>query len=186
MANGDHTTYQSDAQAVPRDPRARPRDAEPREVAPPTTGERLTRRRRTVDPLYFDQRIVPAGFSYEWKCDDVMGQPNTAHMIGVRENHWVPVPAARHPELAYQGDTQIRRPGLVLMQRPKYLTDEAQMEDLGEALKPVQQMDQLMYGTKPGELTRDHPSVRQASKVRQQWSPGAPPDEGDGGLSAEP
>ena len=39
--NGDNTLYQSEAQAVQRDPRARARDAAPREVAPPTTGERL-------------------------------------------------------------------------------------------------------------------------------------------------
>ena len=182
----DNIIYESDAQAVARDPRAAPRNVSPRQVAPPTSGERLTRRRRTSDPLHFDPRIVPPGFSYEWKCDDVMGQPNTTHMIELRENHWKVVPASRHPELAYHGATEIRRPGLVLMERPKYLTEEAQMEELNEALRPVQQMEQIMYGTKPGEMTRDHPSVRKLPGVRQQWSPGDPINEGTGGLSGGP
>ena len=52
------------------------------------------------------------------------------------------------------------------------------MEDLTEALKPVQQMEEIMYGNKPGEMTRDHPSVRKIAAVRQQWSPGDPIPEG--------
>lgn len=185
--NADHTTYQSDAQAVQRDPRARPRDAAPREVTPPTSGERLTRRRRTSDPLYFDQRIVPKGFSYEWKLEDTFGQPAGAHQGNLRENHWKPVPASRHPELVIGGDSVIRRPGTILMERPLYLTEEAQMEDLNEALKPVQHMEEVMYGTKPNQMTRDHPSVRKIAGVRQQWAPGEPVNEAsEGGLSSEP
>ncbi len=175
----ENHVYQSDAQAVQRDPRAQTRDAPTRQAMPPTSGERLRRTRRTADPLHFDQRIVPVGFSYEWKCDDVLGQPNTTHMIGLRENHRRVVPASRHPELAYAGASEIRRPGLVLMERPKYLTEEAQMEDLGLALEPVQHMEEVMYGTKPGQLTRDHPSVRKLPGVRQQWSPGEPVNEAE-------
>ena len=184
--NGDNALYQSEAQAVQRDPRARARDAAPREVAPPTSGERIRRRRRTADPFSFDQRIIPTGFSYEWKRESVFGEPDTTHMIEMRENHWKPVPASRHPELAMMGDTVIRRGGTVLCERPKYLTEEAQMEDLSEALKPVQHMEEVMYGTPPGQLTRDHPSVRKVAGVRQQWAPGEPVNEGGDGLSSEP
>ncbi len=182
----DNTLYESDAQAITRDPRAQARAATPREAAPPTSGERLHRRRRTVDPLYIDPRVIPAGFSYEWKLESVFGQPAATQMIAVRENHWKPVPASRHPELALQGDTLIRRPGTILMERPMYLTEEAQMEDMQQALEPVQHMEEIMYGTKPGEMTRDHPSVRRVSSVRQQYAPGDPINEGAAGLSAEP
>jgi hypothetical protein len=47
-------------------------------------------------------------------------------------------------------------------------------------------MEEIMYGTKPGEMTRDHPSVRKNSYVRQQYAPGPPVHEDDGGMSAEP
>jgi hypothetical protein len=183
----DNTLYQSDAQAVTRDPRAAPRQSAPREAAPPTNGgERLRRRRSTVDPFYVDPRIIPPGFSYEWKRRDVFGQPDETHWIEMRENHWKPVPASRHPELAGQNASIIERKGTVLCERPTYLSDEAQMEDLQKALAPVQHMEEIMYGTKPGELTRDHPSVRKLPGVRQQWAPGEPIEEGHAGLSAEP
>ncbi len=122
--------------------------------------------------------------SYEWKRESVHGQPDNEHQINMRENHWKPVPADRHPGLAIEGDSVIRRGGTILMERPKYLTEEAQMEELQDALGPVQQMEEVMYGSKPGTLTRDHPSVRKVSKVQQQWAPADPG--GEDGLSAEP
>lgn len=176
--------YESDARAVERTARPNARQASARPPAP-TSGERLTRRRRTADPFAFDQRLVPAGISYEWKRESVHGKPDAEHQINLRENHWKPVPASRHPELAFEGDSVIRRGGTILMERPKYLTEEAQMEDLQGALDPVQQMEETMYGTKPGEFTRDHPSVRKVSKVRQQWAATDPGGDGEG-LSAEP
>ncbi len=175
------TGYESEAKAVQRDPRAAARTAPARQAAPPTTGERLVRRRRTADPFAFDQRIIPHGVSYEWKRESVFGEQDVPHKIEMRENHWRAVPASRHPELAVGDDSVIRRGGTVLCERPKYLTEEAQMEDIGEALKPIQGLEQIMYGTKPGELTRDHPSVRKVSSVRQQWAPGPPVEEAGGG-----
>lgn len=154
----------------------------------PTTGERLTRRRRTTDPFYIDPRLIKPGWSYEWKRESVHGQPSTEHMINMRENHWKPVPADRHPQLAAAGETVIRRGGTVLMERPKYLTEEAQMEDIQAALNPVQQLEEVMFGTKQGEMTRDHPSVRRIAAVNRQYAPGDPGGaaEPTGGLSAEP
>lgn len=168
----------------------RPSRPDPRGVsgraAPPTTGPRLTRRRRTANPLDFDQRIIPTGMSYEWKRESLLGKPDGEHQIGLRENHWRPVPASRHPELAQQGEEVIRRRDTILMERPGYLTEEAQMEDLSEAIRPVQGMEEIMYGTKPGELTRDHPSVRNISRVNQKWAKDDPFTHNDGGMSAEP
>lgn len=179
----DNTSYRSEA--LERPSRPDPRGV-PGRVVPPTTGQRLTRRRRTANPLDFDQRIIPAGMSYEWKRESLLGKPDGEHQIALRENHWRPVPAARHPELAQQGEEVIRRRDTVLMERPKYLTEEAQMEDLSEAMAPVQAMDEIMYGTKPGEMTRNHPSVRNASKVNQKWAADDPFGDPSGGLSAEP
>ena len=181
--------YESEARAAQRDPRAPLREAAPRQAAPPTDGPRLHRRRRVENPLHIDPRIIPSHMSYEWKRVELLGKPDGEHMVGLRENHWRAVPAARHPELAGAGDTIIRRGDVVLHERPKYLTDEAHMEDLQEGLRPVQQMEEVMFGTKPEELTRDHPSVRRISKVNQRYAAadpyGAAPG-GDDGLSSEP
>lgn len=181
--------YESEARGgVQRDERAPTRGLSGR-APTPGNGPRLTRRRRTQDILYFDPRIVPPGMSYEWKRDSgVFGAPDSAHMTNLRENHWVPVPGARHPELALNGDTLIRRGDVTLCERPKYLTEEATMEDIHEAMGPIQRMEEVMYGTQPGHMTRDHPSVKQQSYVRQQYSPGTPITEGseDGGMVADP
>lgn len=177
----DDNEYRS--AALERPMRPDPRGVTAR-VAPPTTGPRLTRRRRTANPLEYDPRIVPAGMSYEWKRETLLGKPEVEHQIGLRENHWRAVPASRHPHLAQAGEEIIRRRDLVLMERPKYLTEEAQMEDLQEAMAPIQSMEEVMFGTKPGEMTRNHPSVRKNAYVRQQYSPGEPI--GEDGMSTEP
>lgn len=181
----DKILYETEARATPRDQRAAARTTAPREAAAPTTGPRLQRRRRSHDPFFIDPKIIPQGMTYEWKMQSVYGQRYDDHWIAMRENHWKPVPADRHPELAMQGDTLIKRAGTVLCERPKYLTDEAQLEAINEGYRPVQAMEEIMYGTKPGELTRDHPSVRKSSFVRQQYAPGEPVGDG-GGLSSEP
>jgi hypothetical protein len=181
----DKILYETEAKAVQRDPRANVRATAPREAIAPTSGERLHRRRRNSNPFEIGN-LAPPGFTYEWKREEVYGQKDTTHWIEMRENHWRPVPAARHPELAVGGDTIIKRGGTILCERPKYLTEEAQMEQLQDALDPVQNMQEIMYGSKPGQLTRDHPSVRRVASVRQQFAPGEPVNEGAEGLSSEP
>ncbi len=174
----DATQYESEARGAARPARAAAREAGMRQAPPPTTGPRLHRRRRTIDPFYIDPGTIPKGFSYEWKAESIFGQPNTFHMTQLRENHWRPVPAARHPELAGPGDTVIRREGTVLCERPSYLTDEARLEDIHEGMRPVQQREELLYGERPGEMTRNHPSVRRSSFINQAYAPGDPPEDG--------
>ena len=174
-------TYQSQARGAARP--AQPRQAIPRQSMPPTNEPRLTRRRRTTNPLEFDQSIIPPGLSYEWKRESTFAQPDREHQIALRENHWTPVPADRHPELAPEGETVIRRGGELLMQRPKYLTEEAQMEDIQEALRPIAVTEEKLYGTPDGQFTRDHPSVRKVAGITQQWAPGSPIEES---LTSEP
>lgn len=188
--------YESAATPTPRDPRARARSAEARQTAPPTSEPRLERRRRTADPLYYPPHIVPQSMSYEWKRRLLMGQPDNPHWVGLRENHWSPVPAERHQELAMAGDSQIIRGDLVLCERPKYLTEEAQYEDMQEGISPLRHMEEAMFGTREGEFTRNHPSVRRASHVNQKYAAQDPygahepaPQGGGipaGGLSLEP
>jgi hypothetical protein len=182
----DPTGYQSEARAPLRAPGSAPRQAMPRQALPTNGEPRLTRKRRTLDPFFVDKRLWPPGMSYEWKAESIYGQPNGTHMIEMRENHWTPVPASRHPELAAAGDTVIRRGGTILCERPSYLTDEAKFEDIQEAMRPLQAKEELLFGTPAGQLTRDHSSVRGYAGVRVQHSPGAPIDEGGEGMYSEP
>jgi hypothetical protein len=166
----DNILYESEARGTSRPARPTPRQANPRQSGLPTDGPRLVRRRRASDPLGFDKSIIPDGYEYEWKATDVYGQPLLEHQIGLRENHWRAVPASRHPELAPAGAPDIRRPGTLLMERPKYLSEEARMEEITEAMKPLRAKEQLMYGThSPDEAPRDRRGF-----INRQYAPGDP------------
>jgi hypothetical protein len=175
--------YQSEARATDRGLRPSPRDSNPRLARAPTDGPRLQRRRHQVNIM--ESPKPPPGFTYEWKAEKIYGEPQNEHIIDIRENHWKQVPASRHPEYAMGSDTVIRRKDTVLYERPTYLVDEARMEQIEDAMKPVLHQEQIMYGGAPDQLTRDHPSVRRISKINQQYAPGAPISD-DGPLSSEP
>jgi|SRR5215469_9287301 len=167
----------------------RTREATPRQAMPPTNGDRLHRRRRSTNIHEFPLSIIPKGMTYEWKRLAVYGKPDSSHQINLRENHWSPVPASRHPEYAEDGETVITRGGAdILMERPEYLTAEAQMEDINEALRPIQVTEEKLYGIpenqNPNQFSRNHPSVRKVAGITQEWAPGAPIT--DGSLVSDP
>jgi hypothetical protein len=136
--------------------------AAPDDGAPPA-GQRLRRtRRRTEDRYYIPPEIIPAGVSYEWKRESCFGQPDQFHMNYLKDNHWSEVPDGRHKGF------MTRQDGMVLMERPKYLTDEARREDLEAAVGQVESIrpDRQRTNAPPGTMTRDHPSVRAAEKLQ--------------------
>lgn len=98
--------------------------------------QRLQRQARTIDRFFYDKSQQPEKTSYEWKRVTYLGKEDRRHQIGLTENHWRPVPASRHPELSDAGgDKAIIVDGLMLMERPAYLTEEAHQEDTQNAFK---------------------------------------------------
>lgn len=88
----------------------------------------------------FDQSCIPGGMTYEWKRATIFGQEDTENLINLDQNGWSPVPAERHPELmgrrAVAGG-EIRRGGLVLMERAQEITEEARDLDTFAARNQV-------------------------------------------------
>ncbi len=79
-----------------------------------------------------DHLRTPAGMHYEWKRQTFMGAVDTEHLVNLEANGWTPVPADRHPELTgtrLQSGSEIVRGGLMLMERPIEITDEARELD---------------------------------------------------------
>lgn len=107
-------------------------EAAPAPDSPPPVGRLKRNRIRTDNRFHIPLSMIPPGVSYEWKRASVFGKPDPYHLNGLRENHWTPVPASRHPGILVEQDGQI------LMERPKYLTDEAHREDFNEAQQQVQ------------------------------------------------
>jgi hypothetical protein len=135
------------------DPRARAaaRAAELREHLGEGLGE-------GVDEFYIDPRIIPDGWSYEWKRETVHGQPDPSYQVTLAQRGWEPVPASRHKDLVPPGwtGTHIPRKGCVLMERPKEITDEVRTQDNRRASEQVRQKEAQLGASPPGTFERDN------------------------------
>lgn len=105
-------------------------------------GEVLSRRRDggldAANQFIVPERLKQDGWSLQWVRESCWGEPDRGNMTNHQENGWRPVPADRDGFSDYFGvDTKIenvvRRQGLVLMERPQTLTDEALREDEHQA-----------------------------------------------------
>jgi hypothetical protein len=109
-----------------------------------------------VDKFYIDPKIIPDGWSYEWKTYTVLGKENPSYQVAMAHKGWEAVPRSRHPSLMplnYQGET-IEREGMVLMERPLEITQEAKARDLRVARAQVQGKEAQLGGAGPGQFER--------------------------------
>lgn len=95
----------------------------------------------------FDRDVIPDGMTYEWKRKSMFGAEDVENMINLDQNGWSPVPADRHPELMGrrpQVGGEIVRGGLMLMERPEEITQEAKELDTFAARNQVAQQVQRL------------------------------------------
>lgn len=130
-----------------------------------TSDTKLVRnRKRTEDKFFVDPRVVPQGQSYEWKRESCYGQGDPDHLANLSDNHWNPVPAERHPGLV------VKKDGMVLMQRPAYLTDEAKREDYELAIGQVNSAAKSLTEAPQGQFDRNHPSAMKVNRLNTSHS----------------
>jgi hypothetical protein len=142
--------------------RAPLREEDPRERAARRAAEirgNLGDMEEGPDDFYINQSDIPDGWSYEWKRKSVWGQEDPSYQVQLARMGWEPVPADRHP--SYMPDkgnyTTIERKGMVLMERPKELTDEARAIELKKARNQVRQKEaQLNVAPDAGQFDRDN------------------------------
>lgn len=157
-------TKRSEMRDDPAELRAEQRAA-PREEDPRARAERRAAEIRKhndgagageVDRFYIDPAMVPDGWSYEWKRKSIWGKEDPAHDIELARVGWEPVPVSRHPELMPKGNFQtIERDGMILMERPKVLTDEVHAKNLRTARMQVRAKEEQLGQTPNGTLPRD-------------------------------
>jgi len=106
-----------------------------------------------VDQFYVDPRVIPDGWNYEWKRKETLGKADPAYEVSLRLKGWEPVPATRHPEMMPDGNggESIERKGMILMERPKEITDEVRQNDLRHARNQVRQKEQQLSGAPAGQ-----------------------------------
>jgi hypothetical protein len=108
--------------------------------------------------FHFDTKIIPDGWSYEWKRLTVLGATDPGYQVNLARAGWEPVPAARHRELmpdGHKGNT-IERSGQILMERPKEITDAAYARELSKARGQVRGKEEQLHGAPSGTFGRDN------------------------------
>jgi hypothetical protein len=110
----------------------------------------------STDRFGIDPSIIPNGWSYEWKRKSILNQEDPAYSVKLMEAGWEPVPASRHPGYMPKGNfNTIERDGMILMERPKDLTDEARDVELKRARNQVRAKEEQLGSTPAGTLPRD-------------------------------
>jgi len=119
---------------------------------------------------------APPGWEYEWKRRLLLGQEDPSYQVSLARQGWEAVPTYRHPEMMpLQGNhPTIERDGMILMQRPGVISDEARAAELTRARNQVRVKEQQLNATPDGTLTRDHPSAR--PQIKKGYEPIAVPE----------
>lgn len=109
------------------------------------------------NPFFIDPKVIPPGVTYEYKRHTTLGQVDEDHLIAMREMGWTPVPAKRHPHMTFEGGSakgHILKRGMILMERPVQLTQEARMEDNQRAKSQVRDQERRLGVAGQGQFDR--------------------------------
>lgn len=111
-----------------------------------------------MDEFYIHPSDIPDGWEYEWKAKYVLGQEQATQMLAFRRAGWEEVPTSRHPSFMPMGTDMpfIERKGMVLMERPKEISDEARAMDLRRARLQVRQKEAQLNSADGGQFERSN------------------------------
>lgn len=114
---------------------------------------------------------APDGWTYEWKRKEVLGKEDHTYLTSLFRKGWEPVPANRHPSMMPEGNyATIERKGMILMERPKELTDEAREIERRKARQQVRVKEEQLSVAPPGQFERtnkDNP----LTKINKSFQP---------------
>ena len=123
------------------------------------------------DKFFIDPTKIPPGISYEWKRETLYGASDPSYSVSLAENGWEPVDVSRHPEFMPPGFSgPIRRDGMILMERPIELTEEARAEDRMNAIEIVRSKEMQLGQTPANTLPRDA-DPRTAPRLSRSYAP---------------
>jgi len=120
---------------------------------------------QSTDKFYIDPRVIPDGWSYEWRTLTIWGKEDPSYAVNLAQKGWESVPRTRHPEMMpehHAGNT-IVRDGQMLMERPKEITDEAKAKEYRAARDQVRAKESQLSGAPAGQFERDNKGAPMAS-----------------------
>lgn len=124
-----------------------------------------------VDEFYVNPSEIPDGWAYEWKRKTIANMEDPAYEVSLARMGWEPVPAHRHPSMMpLNGSHQtIERKGMILMERPMELTEEARAIELRRARQQVNNKKSQLGQAPEGQFGRDHAQVK--PKINSSFEP---------------
>ena len=95
--------------------------------------------------------------SYEWKMKSVLGLEDPTYQTQLARTGWEAVPTDRHPDMMPLGDKYpiIERKGMVLMERPKIISDRIRERDKKKAREQVRAKEAQLSATPEGQFDRN-------------------------------
>lgn len=128
----------------------------------------------TPDRLRIDPKLIPDGMSLQWVTETVYGQPVPQRRALFEKRGWTPVHSedfdgrfdGMFTPKGSQGE--INMEGLVLMARPKTMTEKAKLADKQRAREQVFIKEQaLRGGDMPVSLDAQHPTAVRSNKINK-------------------
>lgn len=125
------------------------------------------------DRLKVPAHMIPDGMEYQWVTHSVFGQAFTQFRGRFEMRGWEPVPASRHDGVfmpkGHKGEIEVD--GLVLMERPKILSDRARDADRKRAYDQVRAKEQQLRGGNLAGVTLDsqHPEAVARNKIQKSY-----------------
>lgn len=125
------------------------------------------------DKFYVDTDTIPEGWDYEWKRKSVLGAEDPSYEVQVARGGWEPVPPDRHPGFMPKGfkGESIERDGLVLMERPKEITEAVREADRRRARAQVRQKEEQLNAAPAGQFERNKSDGSSLVKVSKSYEP---------------
>jgi hypothetical protein len=108
--------------------------------------------------VYVDKWFAqaPEGWVYEWKTHSVWNKEYPQYVSALQRSGWSPVEAARHRELLfpeYEGE-KIIIDGMILMERPKEITDRVRAREYRNAMEVVRNSERKLAEAPSGTAPR--------------------------------
>jgi hypothetical protein len=106
------------------------------------------------DAFWFDKRLIPHGWHYEYRVDTVLNQRDPNKLVSLRKRGWTAVPLDRHPHMMpsdWTGGNYITRGGMILMEIPKATEERLREQDRQKARAELENKLAQLSGRRPGD-----------------------------------
>lgn len=148
--------------------------------ATPRVRTRQSQATAQANPFDLPTEEIPEGSSYEWKRFSITGQTadhDPFYLSSMRRQGWEPVEPRRHSNWVPPNYDKpyIIRDGLILMERPSGLTDEARLEQKQLANRQMREARERLGLAPKDTMTRDFEGIR--PKVQQEYMRPVPIEE---------